>query len=567
MPAEHVDMLVRRALSSLWSLGRWWPSAARDANSLESQRKIDQTTRPPALGVAISAMLLVLRQTAAILSRKLWRSSRFSGAQRGELRRRHRAARIRRMGEPSTGARLLRLAVMLLQIQQAACGCWIEPDQNGHVVVSEGVTSISGSAFSACPTLRSISLPSSLTSIGDSAFIYLTSLALTSLPAGLTSIGYSTFYGCTSLALTSLPAGITSIGGSAFYSSGLVHMSLPEGLTSIGNYGFFNSRSLLSITLPASLTSIGDYAFYQCSNLGFTLVPNGCTLGFDAFSGTAGGYAFTAPPPSPPPPSPPPTPPPSPPPSPPPPSPPRHGYAYVSIEAPGRTFLQAEALCNSRGGTLAQAASASNNAAIVSAMPADSIAWVGGQEVVEGDWRWTSGGGQFPPTIAGYSNWAVAENLNAAGLQCVAIDSVSAKWLARDCSQTLLHALCQEIAPPPPLPPKPPPDVVEAPRPPPPPSPPPPLPPPPSPPPPAQSWSVDSSCSPGASCHLDTALAWAKTEVSPLPLRYMCSGERILPIFLHSTAHMHQCSCAGGPWKATSIEAGWERLYPRCAHL
>ena len=92
MPAEHVDMLVRRALSSLWSLGRWWPSAARDANSLESQRKIDQTTRPPALGVAISAMLLVLRQTAAILSRKLWRSSRFSGAQRNELRRQHRAA-------------------------------------------------------------------------------------------------------------------------------------------------------------------------------------------------------------------------------------------------------------------------------------------------------------------------------------------------------------------------------------------------------------------------------------------------------------------------------------------
>ena len=169
----------------------------------------------------------------------------------------------------------------------------------------------------------------------------------------------------------------------------------------------------------------------------------------------------------------------------PPPSPPLHGYGLVSVAAPGRTSSQAESLCNERGGTLALIPSAAANDAIVAAMPASTIAWIGGQETEEGSWRWTSGGGTFPPTsgaIFNYSNWASGESLNAAGLQCAAIDSADGKWRALDCSEYRRYLICQEVAPPPPSPPPSPPPPSPPPAPP-PPSPPPPSPPPPSPPP------------------------------------------------------------------------------------
>ena len=58
--------------------------------------------------------------------------------------------------------------------------------------------------------------------------------------------------------------------------------------------------------------------------------------------------------------------------------------SMVSPAAPGRTYSQAEAPCNERGGTLAQIASAAANGAIVAAMPAGTIAWIGGQETEGG---------------------------------------------------------------------------------------------------------------------------------------------------------------------------------------
>ena len=133
------------------------------------------------------------------------------------------------------------------------------------------------------------------------------------------------------------------------------------------------------------------------------------------------------------------------------PSPPLHGYASFAIAAPGRSFSQAEAFCNGRGGTLAQVASAEANAAVVAVMPMTTIAWIGGEETREGVWIWTSGGGSFPPTPGrlafAYSNWASGEDLDAAGPQCVAMDSSNGKWLALDCAEKRQHIVCQEIAP------------------------------------------------------------------------------------------------------------------------
>ena len=89
----------------------------------------------------------------------------------------------------------------------------------------------------------------------------------------------------------------------------LVSITLPDSLTSLGDRAFSGCTSLTSITLPDSLTSLGDYAFNGCSALALVYVPTGCSVGTNAFYGTAGGFAYRYGPALPPPPpmSPPPT--------------------------------------------------------------------------------------------------------------------------------------------------------------------------------------------------------------------------------------------------------------------
>ena len=206
------------------------------------------------------------------------------------------------------------------------------------------------------------------------------------------------------------------------------------------------------------------------------------------------------------------------------------------------------------------------NAAVVAAMPGSTIAWIGGQEVAEGDWRWTSGGGSLPPTdgaISSYSNWATGENLNAAGLQCAAIDSANGQWLALDCSEKRLYLVCQEIAPPPPLPPLAP--IIPAPPPPapPPPTPPPPSPPPPSPPPPSLTWLVQSDCAAGANCTLDAAFSWARTEAArgvPLVLQLNGPAFELTNITFDNATLSSEVSLLGG--STTVLTAGGDGTSP-----
>ena len=55
-------------------------------------------------------------------------------------------------------------------------------------VVSEGITSIPGEAFSRCPKLESVTLPSTLKSIGMHAFQYTDSIKSITIPNGVETI-------------------------------------------------------------------------------------------------------------------------------------------------------------------------------------------------------------------------------------------------------------------------------------------------------------------------------------------------------------------------------------------
>ena len=129
--------------------------------------------------------------------------------------------------------------------------------------------SIGNTAFRACYSLTSITIPSGVTSIGNNAFYNCYSLASITLPSGVTSIGDSAFCDCSSLASITIPSGVTSIFDHAFddcYS--LTSITIPSGVTSIGHYAFYNCYSLASIMIPSGVTSIKTYAFYGCASFG-----------------------------------------------------------------------------------------------------------------------------------------------------------------------------------------------------------------------------------------------------------------------------------------------------------
>ena len=136
------------------------------------------------------------------------------------------------------------------------------------VEISNGVTSIGGSAFRNCYSLSNVVIPNSVTSIGSYAFNACSSISSIVIPNSVTSIGGSAFRNCYSLSSIIIPNGVTSIGDYEFYNCySLSSIIIPNGVTSIGGYAFYNCYSLSSIIIPNGVTSIGSYTFRSCAGM------------------------------------------------------------------------------------------------------------------------------------------------------------------------------------------------------------------------------------------------------------------------------------------------------------
>ena len=150
--------------------------------------------------------------------------------------------------------------------------------QGTTVVIREGTTSISGSAFSQCRSLTSIIIPETMTSIGKSAFYGCTSLTSITIPANVTNIGMSAFLGCTALTSVELPTNITSIENNTFSGcTKLTSVTIPKNVTKINSNAFSTCTSLKSITIPDGVTSIGAGAFGKCESLTDVTIGKGVT--------------------------------------------------------------------------------------------------------------------------------------------------------------------------------------------------------------------------------------------------------------------------------------------------
>lgn len=85
------------------------------------------------------------------------------------------------------------------------------------IVVGEGITSISDSAFADFRLVKEVQLPNSLRTIGPAAFITCTSLETLVLPYKITKIEDGAFVNCEAMTSITIPGSIIEIADDAFY--------------------------------------------------------------------------------------------------------------------------------------------------------------------------------------------------------------------------------------------------------------------------------------------------------------------------------------------------------------
>ena len=169
-----------------------------------------------------------------------------------------------------------------------------------NVVVSEGVTTIYGSAFSDCLNLLSVSLPQTLVDIENGAFMGCRNLEGILIPDNVARIGNYAFSGCRGLTNITFGGGVRSVGDSAFsYCTSLTDVVIPDRVTSIGGGAFEKCTNITSVTISQcvcnngmwnvfgsarqfvtnivisdGVTSIRHGAFQDCSRLTHVTIPD-----------------------------------------------------------------------------------------------------------------------------------------------------------------------------------------------------------------------------------------------------------------------------------------------------
>ncbi|MBR2300293.1 MAG: leucine-rich repeat protein [Alphaproteobacteria bacterium] len=175
------------------------------------------------------------------------------------------------------------------------------------VLIEDGITSLNQNAFRGT-ALENVTFAkdSALTSIGQYAFLG-TNITSIDIPDTVTSIGGAAFHssklksltipdsvtsgnlgceGCSQLTEVTIGKGVTSLQDRAFKGTALENVTFAKdgALTSIGQYAF-QGTNITSIDIPDTVTSIGGAAFHSCSKLTSLYIPDGATIGGNAFAG------------------------------------------------------------------------------------------------------------------------------------------------------------------------------------------------------------------------------------------------------------------------------------------
>jgi len=184
-----------------------------------------------------------------------------------------------------TSKTISRICLGLLGAVSARADCWIYPDDNGLVNITNvlqryGVTDIEDlpdgvstdtdiedipdSAFKSCENLKAVIISASVTKLGSNAFSGAFNLNKVTFEKGslLEVIGDKAFDSSSSLKNITFPANLKQIGHHAFQQSGLEEVTFEERSHPllVGKHAFKASEYLKSINIPPEI-KIGNAAF------------------------------------------------------------------------------------------------------------------------------------------------------------------------------------------------------------------------------------------------------------------------------------------------------------------
>ena len=136
------------------------------------------------------------------------------------------------------------------------------------VTISNGVSYIGPYTFQNFTKLKSVYIPDSVTEIGYGAFLGCENLTNVYITAkGLTKIDDSAFRACHSITSITIPDTVTEIGESSFsFCENLTSVTIPDSVKSIGVMAFFHCTALETVSLPAGC-KVDDSAFEGCDNV------------------------------------------------------------------------------------------------------------------------------------------------------------------------------------------------------------------------------------------------------------------------------------------------------------
>ena len=164
-----------------------------------------------------------------------------------------------------------------------------------HVIIDEGITTLSDGLFKDCTSLISVGLPDSLKLIDYDAFYNCRSLMGIVIPKGVTQLSSSAFSECVSLTTIKVDSanpkydsrndcnGIIETEKNLLV-KGCNNTTIPNEITEIGFMAFADCEELTSMTVPDSVKIIGYEAFIGCVRLETINLPSTLDL--------IDGYAF-----------------------------------------------------------------------------------------------------------------------------------------------------------------------------------------------------------------------------------------------------------------------------------
>lgn len=196
--------------------------------------------------------------------------------------------------ENSNSITEIHIADTVVSIEYAAfknCGALEEinlPQNSGFTYIKE--------ILEGCKKLKNIVIPDQVTDIGRNAFKDCDGLNEINIPANVSAIDEAAFHHCTGLErITVDPVNDVYESGDSnaiidkktkTLILGCNNTIIPDGVKIIGKNAFFGCDKLESIVLPDSVTDIEDHAFEDCTALyEINLSENISNLGMNVFSG------------------------------------------------------------------------------------------------------------------------------------------------------------------------------------------------------------------------------------------------------------------------------------------